>query len=116
MDAPEKSEAVRRELHLPFPILSDSQRQLVREWNIYNPYEKGGIAKPAVFILANDRTVQFGSVDEVASRVPAAEILRRLSENAAGSEAPRKKIVPGPVTFFRAVRNAMRMGARQRDK
>lgn len=114
VDAPEKSEAVRRELQLPFLILSDSQRRVVREWGIYNPREKGGIAKPAVFILSPDRTVRFASVDEVASRVPASEILRRLSENTAGANATRKRIIPGPATFFRAIRNAVRMGSSQR--
>ena len=110
VDASEKSEVVRRELHLPFPILSDSQRRVVRAWDIYNPREKGGIAKPAVFILAPDRTVRFASVDEVTFRVPAAEILRRLSEEAPGTDAARKRIIPAPATFFRAIRNALRMG------
>lgn len=113
VDAPEKSESVRRDLRLPFPILSDPQRRVVQEGGIYNPNEKGGIAKPAVFILAPGRTVRFVSVDEVASRVPATEILRRLSEQEPGADADRKTKLPGPATFFRAVRNAMRMGAVQ---
>jgi len=116
VDAPEKSESVRRELRLPFPILSDCQRRVVREWGIYNPDEKGGIAKPAVFILAPDRTVRFVSVDEVASRVPAAEILRRLSEQGSGPGGDRKTRIPGPALFFRALRNALRMGMVQREK
>ena len=116
VDAPEKSEVVRRELQLPFPILSDSQRRVVREWDIYNPREKGGIAKPAVFILAPDRTVRFVSVDEVASRVPAAEIVRRLSEQGSSATANRKRLVPGPATFFRAIRNGIRMGVQQKEK
>jgi hypothetical protein len=101
-------------LQIPFPILSDSQRRVVREWDIYNPREKGGIAKPAVFILAADRTVRFVSVDEVASRVPAAEILRRLTEQGIGHEAKRKAVIPGPATFFRAIRSMIRMGATQK--
>lgn len=116
VDAPEKSEFVRRSLRLPFPILSDAQRRVVREWGIYNLDEKGGIAKPAVFILAPDRTVGFVSVDEVASRVPGAEILRRLSEEGPGPGADRKTRIPGPTAFFRAVRNAIRMGAVQPEK
>jgi peroxiredoxin len=113
VDAPEKSEVVRRELRLPFAILSDSQRRVVREWGIFNPNEKGGIAKPAVFILAPDRFVRFVSIDEVASRVPAGEILRGLSERNRRSGVGRKTLIPGPATFFRAIRNGIRMGARQ---
>jgi peroxiredoxin len=114
VDAPEKSEVVRRELQLPFLILSDSQRRVVREWDIYNPNEKGGIAKPAVFVLAPDRRVRFVSIDEVASRVPAAEVLRRVTEQDFGAGAKRKTLVPGGRTFFRAIRNAIRMGAAQK--
>ncbi len=116
VDAPEKSESVRRDLRLPFSILSDSQRRVVREWGIYNPDEKGGIAKPAVFILAPDRTVRFVSVDEVASRVPAAEIFRRLSEKGPSPGSNRKRLIPGPTSFLRAVGNAIRMGMVQREK
>jgi peroxiredoxin len=115
VDAPEKSESVRRDLQLPFTVLSDAERRVVREWGIYNPNEKGGIAKPAVFILGPDRTVRFLSVDQVASRVPASEIVRRLRAEDT-SKARRKAIVPGPATFFRAARNAMRLGATQTKK
>lgn len=116
VDAPEKSESVRRDLRLPFPVLSDSGRRVVREWGIYSPHEKGGIAQPAVFILAPDRTVQFASVDQVASRVPGNEILRRLSERGPGPGGNRKRLIPGPTSFFRAIRNGIRMGPEQREK
>ena len=113
VDAPEKSEAVRRESQLAFPILSDRQRRVVQEWDIYNASEKGGIAKPAVFLLGPDLTVRFASVDQVASRVPAAEILRLLREADQASAANRKSIVPGPATFFRALRSGFRRGMEQ---
>ena len=113
MDAPEKSEAVRRQLQLPFPILSDSQRRVVQEWDIYNPNEKGGIARPAVFILAPDRTVRFVSVDGVSARVPAADIVGMLQERKGTTPTRRKHLIPSPATFFRAIRNALRFGARQ---
>lgn len=113
VDSPEKSEAVRREWELPFLILSDRQRRVVQEWDIYNVREKGGIAKPAVFILDPDLTVRFVSVDHVASRIPAAEILRLLRERGGGAAANRRSIVPGPATFFVAIRSAFRLGATQ---
>jgi peroxiredoxin len=113
VDAPEKSEAVRQQVQLPFPILSDSERRLVQEWGIYNPNEKGGIAKPAVFILAPDRTVRFVSVDGVSARVPAADVVAMLQEQKDPMPTRRKHLIPGPATFVRAIRNALRFGARQ---
>lgn len=113
VDGPAKSDSVRRDLNLPFPILSDSRRDVVGEWGIYNAREKGGIAKPAVFILAPDRMVRFASVDQVASRVPASEILRQLSRQFPDSTTPRKTRIPGFGVFLRAFRNAIRMGVTQ---
>jgi hypothetical protein len=60
---------------------------------VINAREKGGIAKPAVFILSPDLTVRFVSVDQVASCVPAAEILRLLREGGQGAADNRKGIV-----------------------
>ena len=113
VDAPEKSEAVRRQLHLAFPILSDGERRVVQEWDIYNPREKGGIAKPAVFILAPDCTVRFVSVDGVSARVPAADIVGILQERRDKTSTGRKHQIPSPATFVRAIRNALRFGVRQ---
>jgi peroxiredoxin len=114
VDAPEKSESVRRQLHLPYLILSDNVRSVVREWGIYSAREKGGIAKPAVFIIAPDLTVRFASVDQVASRVPAVEVVRRLHEQIP-APAKRKPLIAGPVSFFRGIHNGITMGAKQRD-
>jgi hypothetical protein len=33
-----------------------------------------------------------------------------LTEQGIGHEAKRKAVIPGPATFFRAIRNAIRMG------
>ena len=113
VDAPEKSEAVRQQLQLPFPILSDSERRIVQEWGIYNPNEKGGIAKPAVFILAPDRTVRFASVDGVSARVPAADVVGMLQEQKDTMPTGRKRLIPSPAKFFRAISNGLRLGFRQ---
>ena len=109
VDPAAKSEAVRRELHLPFLILCDTSRRVVQDWDIYNAREKGGIAKPAVFILDPGRLVRFASVDTVASRVPASEIaalLRRMRKD----PPARKFKFPRLRDLFRAIRNMIRFG------
>lgn len=109
VDPPEKSEAVRRELRLPFSILCDTTRRVVQDWDIYNAREKGGIAKPAVFILDPGRLVRFASVDAVASRVPASEITAFLRQ--ARKDAPSRKFTfPRLRDFFHAIRNMIRFG------
>ena len=112
VDPPEKSETVRRQLGLPFPLLCDTERRVVQEWSVYNAAEKGGIAKPAVFIIGSDRRVQFRSVDSVASRVPASEIVHLLQSRAEAGQARRTRYIPTPLDFLRALRNAIRLGVR----
>ncbi len=117
VDGAEKSAAVRNGLGLSFPILCDTQRLVVRQWGVYNAREKGGIAKPAVFILDLGRVVRYVSVDEVTSRVPASEIVRVLREGKTISATHRRSLIPRPANFFSAVRNSIRFGSRQpKDK
>lgn len=99
---------MRRELRLPYTILCDTDRRIVKEWDIYNPREKGGIAKPAVFVLDRDRIVRYASVDGIATRVPASEIVRLL-ETALNVNSTRRKVyIPTPTDMFRATRHLFR--------
>jgi peroxiredoxin len=108
VDAPEKSETLRTQLSLPFPILCDTERRVVREWDIYNSRERGGIAKPAVFLIDPARLVRYAAVDGVAKRVPAAEIVSLL-QNAARPQPVRRKVYfPLWSDWTRAIRNGMR--------
>ncbi len=108
VDAPEKSEALRLELHLPFPILCDTERRVVKDWAIYDPRENGGIAKPAVFVINRDRMVRYGAVDTVATRVPASEIVRVLQTTAEAQRVRRRVHIPLLAEWLRAIRNRIR--------
>jgi len=98
-----------------YPSLSSPTGNVAscRNGTFYNPKEKGGIARPAVFILAPDRTVRFVSVDGVSARVPAADIVAMLREHTDTMPTRRKRLSPTLSTFFCAARNALRFGARQ---
>jgi peroxiredoxin len=105
VDQPETSEALRTQLSLPFPILCDTERHVVRDWDIYNSGEKGGIAKPSVFVIDPNQVVRYASVDSVATRVPAVEIVHLL-QNAANARPIRRRVhVPMLSEWIRAIRN-----------
>jgi peroxiredoxin len=108
VDVQKKSAALRRQLDLPFPILCDTDRRVIQEWDIYNSREKGGIAKPASFVVERDRTVRYATVDSVARRVPATEMLMVLQSIREGQQVRRKTYVPRLVEWFRAIRNMIR--------
>ena len=105
VDAPDESEALRVHLSLPFPILCDTKRRVVRDWGIYNSREKGGIAKPAVFIIDPRKVVRYAAVDAVVRRVPAAEIISLL-QNAADVQSVRRRVyIPLFSDWISAIRN-----------
>jgi peroxiredoxin len=108
VDAPEASEAVRARLSLPFPILCDTERRVVRDWDIYNPREKGGIAKPAVFIIDRDRIVRYAAVDTVTKRVAAAEIVCLLQARSEAGPVRRRVLIPLLSDWLSAIRNSFR--------
>jgi peroxiredoxin len=108
VDPPESSEALRRQLHLPVAILCDTERRVVRDWDILNARERGGIAKPSVFLIDRDRTVRYASVDGIASRVPASELVRLLQTVAEPRPARRKVYIPTPGDWVRGIRNSFR--------
>jgi peroxiredoxin Q/BCP len=110
VDAPERSEALRAQLALPFPILSDSAREVVRAWDLYNAKERGGIAIPAVFVIGSDRRVRWRSIDRTAQRVSTAGVLGFLRGEPA--VAARRVVLPRLRDFARAVANTLRRGAR----
>ena len=114
VDAPDKSEALRVHLSLPFPIFCDTERRVVRDWGIYNSREKGGIAKPAVFIIDPSQVVRYASVDGVVRRVPAAEIVSLLQNAAEGRPARRRVHVPLFSEWISAIRNVIQWYAERR--
>jgi len=115
-DSPKKSETLRHELHLPFPILCDTERRVIQDWDIYNERERGGIAKPAVFLIGRDRIVLYSHLDEMVQRVPPLEIVRILHsvsnrESAKSRQevlAAQKSYIPRPWDFLRAIRAQFR--------
>jgi peroxiredoxin len=80
VDPPDRSEAVRSRYGLQFPILCDTERRVVREWNLFNPEERGGIAVPAIFLLEPGLRVHCAIQGTVVSRVRASDMLLFVRE------------------------------------
>jgi peroxiredoxin len=118
VDAPKSSEAVRQQLDLPFTILCDTKRQIVRPWGVFNSKEKGGIAEAAVFIIDRGGIVRFASIDTMSARVPSAAILDflRAGMPKLSANPPRKSLSLDFANVFRGVRNLIKHGIRTPEK
>jgi peroxiredoxin len=94
VDRSERSERLRRDLNLPFTILSDVDRRVVKAWDIFNPREFGGVAEPAVFIIDTNRNVLFSSVDGVRKRMGASEVAAMLRARTFAPPPARRAYTP----------------------
>lgn len=114
VDDPTRAEAMHAELQLNFPVLCDSQREVITAWGLLNSGEKGGIAYPAVFVIDPERKVRYRSLDRTASRVSTAEVVAFLKNGLTGAtEQPRLHVIwPGLSTLVTALRSAFRHGVR----
>jgi peroxiredoxin len=112
VDEPARSEAMRRQYELPFPILCDTRREVVEAWGVINRKEKGGIAVPAVFVIDRDCRVLLASVDGEFLRVGPEALLESLRSRG-GAPAPRTHFVLALlIDWWRAIGNAFRYGLR----
>jgi peroxiredoxin len=116
VDSPEQSDRVRRQYELPFPILCDAQKEVVRAWGLFNVEEKGGIAVPAIVLLGRDRRIRLIMIEGVATRVRAADLLGFLrshpvpanSADDMPADAHRQRVIfPSLVDFGRAIWNSI---------
>jgi peroxiredoxin len=114
VDPEDRSEPLRKQLGIDFPILCDRDRRVVREWGLYNPDEMGGIGIPAVFVIGTDRRVLYRSIDNTGARVSAAGVLRFLQGSPDVALLERRPVRPGVGNFARAIVNAIRRGVRVR--
>jgi peroxiredoxin len=108
VDSPETSEALRTQLSLPFPLLCDTEHRIISDWNILNARERGGIARPAVFVLNPGLIIRFAATDQVVRRVPAAEIVALLQQPSGTRFVRRKLHLPLLSHLIQAIRNNFR--------
>ena len=108
MDPPQTSEDLRTQLSLPFPLLCDTEHRVIESWNVLNERERGGIARPAIFVLDSGLRIRFSSIDHVVRRAPAAQIVSLLQQPSVAEAVHRKPLRPLVSHWIRAIRNIRR--------
>jgi peroxiredoxin len=111
VDPSERSAALRKDLSISFPLLSDGNRATIIEWGVLNANEKGGIAIPATFLIDRERKVRLAKVEDMMMRIePRAmlDFVRAMPK--ADAAAPRARGVNPAAMFLRAMANGFRYG------
>ena len=108
-----QSETVRALYQLPFPILCDTRAEVIKAWGLYDPKEKGGVSRSAIFVIDPGLKVRFSTVDSTLSRVRADGVLDYLRATAAGQAAPalpeRRLVVPTAGEMIRTALHALKL-------
>jgi peroxiredoxin len=61
VDPVENNRAMVDKLLLPFPLLSDPEGRVIKEWDVWNEND-GGIAKPSIFAIRRDGSIGWAYV------------------------------------------------------
>ena len=56
VDSVEQNRAMVDKLLLPFPLLSDPEGRVIKEWNVWMDGD-GGIARPSIFAVRRDGSI-----------------------------------------------------------
>lgn len=64
---------------LTYPVLSDTYKDVINAYNVLDQTDET-IARPAAYIIAQDGTVAWKSLDSFSNRVPTATILTELGK------------------------------------
>lgn len=56
VDSVEQNLAMAEKLLLPFPLLSDPEGRVIRDWDVWTDND-GGIAKPSIFAVRGDGSI-----------------------------------------------------------
>jgi peroxiredoxin len=113
VDPPDRSAALRKDLAIPFALLSDRTRATIVEWGVLNAAEKGGIAIPSTFVIDRERKVLFASVEDTMMRIEPRHMLEVVKAMPGGPvKIPRARGVNPAMMFLRAIANGFRYGVK----
>ena len=80
VDPIENNRAMVEKLLLPFPLLSDPDGRVIKEWDVWRDAE-GGIANPAIFAIRRDASIGWAYVGrDYADRPTDDELFESLRE------------------------------------
>ncbi len=115
-DEPKQSRSFKAEKSFLFTVLCDSDRKVIKQFNLLNPYEHAGIAYPAIFIIKPGGIVGYRSLDRTASRVDLTEVLNYLKtvnvnpDHTLRSESKKNVIIPKRSDLWQLTKNMFGRG------
>lgn len=83
-DTEEALAEYRRRNDVPFEMLSDKGKKVIKQYDVYNPSERDGVAVPAVFIIDRSGVVRYSNIQGKLIRIRNKRLLKELENIGAG--------------------------------
>lgn len=115
-DSPAQSEKLKSNVGFLFELLCDEKKEVITQYGLLNPFEHGGIARPAILIIRPSGNIAYRSIDGTAKRVDLTHVLEFLAtldkhpQQTLAEKTPKKWIVPSLTTTGRTMKNMVAMG------
>ena len=77
-DSADALEKHRARTGAPFMMLSDAEKKVIREYDLYNPSEHDGIAVPAMVAIDRSGIVRYSNVQRKFVRIRNKKLLKEL--------------------------------------
>jgi len=93
-DSPQQSARVVEKLNLSATLLCDEEKKVIDLFDLRNPLEHDGIARPATFIINSEGKIRYRSLDGTAKRVDLTDelaFLEQLQKDAGHAQSARPK-------------------------
>jgi peroxiredoxin len=100
VDPPRSAALLQAELYIPFDLLCDTDRSVIRAWDLLNEHERGGIPVAATVAVGHGRRVLARSLDTMTRQVSPQAFLAAL-ESADHGSPPRRFVRPRLFEFLR---------------
>jgi len=63
----------------PFTMLSDTERDVIKQYGVYNPSERDGIAVPAIFIIDSSGVTRYSTIQGKLIRARNKQLLKEVA-------------------------------------
>jgi len=83
-DTEEALAEYRRSHDVPFEMLSDKEKTVIKQYDLYNPKERDGVAVPAVFIIDRSGIVRYSNIQGKLIRIRNKRLLKELESIGSG--------------------------------
>ena len=115
-DPLKQSQNLSEKMKLPFTLLCDEDKHVIDLYHLRTPFEHGGIAYPATFIIDSEGKIRYRSLDGTTNRVDLSDELLFLGKLHSDAEykidtaLKRSWIIPSPKDVWRMASNLILNG------